>query len=190
MALANLNRAQDVQVPTNKDFPTNPVPPPAGTLVPPYLGDVSYNWPYNGLQGNDVNVATANATGPYEPKNQGNKANMLGDANRLAVDITTPSGWIDPLEPYGAAPLPTLTSLVPPTRVAAPTADLSLVLNGTNFMPSSQIEMAGHIERTTYISPTELRTIVKGTSFGGAGNIAVRVFNDNRPSAVVNFVIT
>lgn len=198
MALANLNRAQDAQVATNmlstivpKDFPTNPVPPPAGTLVPPYLGSVSYNWPYNGLPGNDVNVATANATGAYEPKNQGNKANMLGDANRLAVDVTTPSGWIDPAEPYGVAPTPTLGSLVPPSRVVAPTADLSLVINGTNFMPSSQILFAGHYERVTYISPTELRTLIRGTMFTGVDPaIPVQVINGGVASNTVNFAIT
>ncbi len=172
-----------------------PMPLPPGAYIPAYLGDVTYNWPYNGLPwtgepGNDVNVATANATGPYEPKNQGNKANILGDANRLAVDITTPSGWIDPLEPYAAAPTPTLSGLIPNTRVVAPTDDLSVVVNGTNFMPSSQIEVAGHIERTTYISPTELRTLFRGTVFTGPGTLPVRVLNAGVASGVQNFTIT
>jgi hypothetical protein len=169
---------------------TYPLPITRAMVTPAYLGDVTYNWPYNGLYGNDVNVATANATGPYEPKNQGNKANMLGDANRLAVDITTPSGWIDPKEGYGPAPTPTLTGLIPSSRVVAPTDDLSVELIGSNFMPSSQIEVAGHIERTTYVSPSVLKTLFRGTVFTGPGVLPVRVFNDDKASGVQNFTIT
>jgi hypothetical protein len=167
-------------------------PPPVSSadITPEYLGNVTYNWPYNGLVGNDVNVATANATGPYEPKNQGNKANIMGNQNRLAVDITTPSGWIDPREPYGPAAVPTLTGLVPDNRVVAPTDDLSVVLVGTNFMPSSQIEVAGQIERTTYVSPVQLQTLFRGTVFTGPGVLPVRVFNDDRPSNSRDFTIT
>lgn len=172
-----------------------PMPLPPAAYVPAYLGNVTYDWPYNGIPatgepGNDVNVATANATGYYEPKNQGNKANILGDANRLAVDITTPSGWIDPLEPYAAAPTPTLTGLIPNTRVVAPTDDLSVELIGSNFMPSSQIEIAGHIERTTYVSQGVLKTLFRGTVFTGPDVLPVRVFNADKPSNVQNFNIT
>jgi hypothetical protein len=174
---------------------TYPKPLPPEAYLPAYVPVVSYNWPYNGepwtgRPGNDVNVATANATGPYEPKNQGNKANMLGDANRLAVDITTPSGWIGPGEGYKPPPTPTLTALVPDTRVIAPTDDLSVQLIGTNFMPSSQIFFAGHFERTTYVSPTELRTLIRGDVFTGPDVVAVGVINDNIPSNALNFAFT
>jgi hypothetical protein len=195
MALADLNRSNDTPIATNflstivsKEWPTLPLRVPSTT--PEYLGDVTYNWPYNGLVGNDVNVATANATGYYEPKNQGNKANMLGDANRLAVDITTPSGWIDPKEPYGPAPVPTLTGLVPDSRVVAPTDDLSLVIIGTNFMPSSEIWFANHFERVTYVSPVQLQTLLRGTVFTGPGVVTVAVINDGIPSNTQNFTFT
>lgn len=175
---------------------TYPLPlPPA---IPVYLGDVTYNWPYNGIgpsapggtqPGADVNLFTANATGPYEPRNQGNKANMVG--GMLAVDITTPAGWIDPLEPYGQPPLPTLTGINPTSRVVAPTDDITMVLTGTNFMPSSQVYIAGNPERTTYVSPTELRTIIRGTVFTGVDPaIPVLVSNAGRQSGSQNFAIT
>src|SRR5688572_10198114 len=136
MALFNLNRSNDTPIATlllstivPEVWPT--LPAVQSGAPPAYLGNVSYVWPYNGLSGDDVNVATANATGPYEPKNQGNKSNMMGAANVLAVDITTPRGWIDPLEPYAQAPLPTLTSLDPPS-LAAIHPDTPIALIGTN----------------------------------------------------------
>lgn len=168
---------------------TLPDPITVAMTTPPFLGAVSYDWPYNGLVGDDVNVATANATGDYAPKNQGQKSNMLGAENPLAIDITTPRGWIDPLEAYGQAPLPTLTSLNP-ASIAAVHEDTSVALIGTNFMPSSQIIMNGNVERTTFISATELRTIVKATSFIEAGSVPVQVSNDGRLSAIVNLTIT
>ena len=168
-----------------------PVPPPPGSWTPAYVPVVSYSWPYNGLSGDDVNVATANATGPYEPKNQGNKSNMLGAQNPLAVDITTPRGWIDPAEPYAPPATPTLASINPTSRVVAPTTDLVMTLTGTNFMPSSQITIAGKPERTTYVSPTQLTTIIRGTVFTGVDPaIPVRVFNADKGSGTVNFAIT
>ena len=168
-------------------------PPPVNSadVTPAYLGNVTYNWPYNGLVGDDVNVATANATGPYEPKNQGNKANILGAQNVLAVDITEPRGWIGPKEPYGPPATPTLTALNPTSRVVAPTNDLTLVLTGTNFMASSQVEFAGNIERCTFVSPTELRTLIRGTMFTGPDPaIPVRVINGGVASGVRTFAIT
>ena len=192
MALFDLNRAGDTPIATLKLSTIVPknwhrFPPRTQPMTPAYLGDVSYSWPYNGIEGDDVNVATANATGAYEPKNQGNKANMVG--NTLAVDITTPRGWVDPLEPYGPPATPTLASLNPPS-LAAVHPDTSVALIGTNFMASSQIIMNGNPERTTFISPTELRTIVKATSFTAPGNVPVQVNNAGKLSAVVNLVIT
>jgi len=194
MALFDLNRAGDTPIATLKLSTIVPknwhrFPPRTQPMTPAYLGDVSYSWPYNGIEGDDVNVATANATGAYEPKNQGNKANMVG--NTLAVDITTPRGWVDPLEPYGPPATPTLASLNPTSRVVAPTADLSLTLTGTNFMPSSQIKFAGNFERTTYVSPTELKTLIRGTMFTGVDPaIPVQVVNGGIASNIVNFAIT
>ncbi len=114
---------------------------------------------------------------------------MLGAANTLAVDITTPRGWIDPQEPYGQPPLPTLTSLNP-ASLAAVHLDTPVSPIGTNFMPSSMIIMNGNPERTTFISSTELRTIVLASSFTAPATIPVQVNNAGRLSGTVNLVIT
>ena len=87
MALFDLNRAQDTPVATLKLAEIAPknwhrFPPAQPSSAPAYVAAVSYAWPYNGISGDDVNVATANATGAYEPKNQGNKSNMLGAQHR------------------------------------------------------------------------------------------------------------
>ena len=170
---------------------TYPLPITAAMVTPEYLGDVSYNWPYNGLSGDDVNVATANATGPYEPKNQGNKADILGV--NMAVDITSPRGWVDPLEPYGPAPTPTVTSLNPTSRVVAPTDDVVLHVIGTNFLKGSIIYFGASSdgERTTYVSPTELTTVLRGDLFTGVDPaVPVKVSNAGKMSNIVNFAFT
>lgn len=166
---------------------SNNLPPEA--YVRQYLGSVTFDWPFNGLEGDDVNVATANATGPFEPRNQGNRANMMGET--LAIDVTTTRGWIDPLEPYGPPPTPVLASLDPPSRVVAPTDDLVLRIIGTGFLGISRIEFAGNIERTTFVSPTELTTIIRGDLFTGADPaIPVRVINAGVASNELDFAIT
>lgn len=169
-----------------------PLPLPPASYIPAYLGDVTYDWPYNGVPstgqpGNDVNVATANATGYYEPKNQGNKASMLG--LRLAVDLTTPSGWVDPQEPYGPAPTPVLDSLDPPSVAIPVTEDFVLHFHGSNFMPSSQIEWNGVPDRTTFVSETEVTTIVRASGWG-PGVVPVAVWNANKRSALAPFTFT
>ena len=77
---------------------------------------------------------------------------MLGV--NMAVDVTTPRGWVDPLEPYGPAPTPTVASLNPTSRVVAPTDDLILHVIGTNFIKGSIIYFGASSdgERTTYVS--------------------------------------
>lgn len=180
MALFDLNRSNDTPIATLKlaeivpeVWPT--LPDVQSGEAPEYLGDVTYNWPYNGSFGDDVNMATANATGYYEPKNQGNKASIMGLP--LAVDITTPRGWIDPLEPYAPPPTPTLTSLDPASIALPQTNDVLLHIHGTNFMPSSQLLWNGGPDRATFISPTELTTIIRGGPATTPYSAEVKVLN-------------
>ena len=66
-----------------------------------------------------------------------------------------------------------------------------MVLTGTNFMPSSQIKIAGNIERTTYLSPTTVQTIIRSTSFVGVDPaITLQVVNDGVPSNTLTFAVT
>jgi hypothetical protein len=170
---------------------TLPVPPPPGSYIPADLAAkaVSYNWPVNGIEGDDVNVATANATAEYYPRNQGNKADMIGTT--LAVDVTTPRGWIGPQDPYAPPVTPTLASLDPVSRVVAPTDDMVLTATGSDFLPSSVIEFAGNVERTTYVSPTQLTTIIRGDMFTGPDPaIPVRVLTAGLASDPLTFEIT
>ena len=66
-----------------------------------------------------------------------------------------------------------------------------MTLTGTNFMPSSQIYIRRQSERTTYVSPTSLTTIIRGTVFTGPDPaIPVLVRNADKASGTQNFAIT
>lgn len=166
---------------------TQPAPITLADLRPIYVPVVAY---LVGLAGDDVNVATATATTAYQPRNQGEKADMLGLPP--ANDVTTPRGWIDPAEPYNAAPVPTVTSLAPATRVHAPTADIVVTVTGTNFLPDSVVYFGPSMMRTTYNSPTQLSAVLKGTLFTGVDPaVPVTVQNADKVSnANITFAIT
>lgn len=102
----DLNRAQDTPVATLKLSEIVPenwhrFPPPVEDMTPEYVPVITY---YGGAVGDDVSEATANATDDYTPRTQADKAATLGVG--MAVDVTTPRGWIDPHEPYGPPPEP------------------------------------------------------------------------------------
>jgi hypothetical protein len=193
MALFDLNRAQDTPIATLKlaeIAPTNwrRFPPRVQSAAPAYVPVVAFN---GGLTGDEVSVAAANSTDTYKPVNQAHKAALLGVP--LAVDITTPRGWIDPAEPYNAAPVPVLSSIAPTTSAKGPGAAFTLTCTGSGFLPSSVILFGNNPagERTTYVSPTSLTTIIQRDLFLNA-DPAVQVFvqTADKLSAVKTFAFT
>lgn len=86
-----------------------------------------------------------------------------------------PSPWppIDPALNTGPAK-PTVTALVPNTAEIG-TPPLVMKVQGTNFTPNSEILWNGVPEPTTYVSATELTTVVKPETATGAFTIPVSV---------------
>jgi len=77
-------------------------------------------------------------------------------------------------------PAPVLTSIDPPSRVVGPTADVTLRCLGSNFSPESYIVFAGLAERTDFVSPNEVTTIITGSMFLVADNfVGVQVVRPN-----------
>ena len=193
MALFDLNRAGETPIATLKlaEIATKnwrKFPPPALPNSPVNVPVVAFN---GGLTGDEVSVAAANSTTTYSPVNQAHKAALTGVP--LAVDITTPRGWIDPAEPYNAAPVPVLSSIAPTTSAKGPGAAFTLTATGTGFLPSSVILFGNNPngERTTYVSPTTLTTIIQRDLFPNA-DPAVQVFvrTADKLSAVKTFAFT
>lgn len=87
---------------------------------------------------------------------------------------------------------PAITSIVPTSRVIAPTTDVVLHVHGTGFGPYTVIEFADNTaEPTVFVSPTEVTTIIKGNLFTGVdANVPVRVHNGTLVSNTENFAFT
>jgi IPT/TIG domain len=94
----------------------------------------------------------------------------IGDAWRDFLS-GNPEGTPDP-SPGGAE----LTSINPTTAVHGTGADLTLHVIGTGFVQGfHQILWNGTPEPTTFVSATELTTIVKPSTASGASTVQVRV---------------
>src|SRR5882672_8263961 len=107
MALFDLNRAGDTPIATlmlasimPKDWPTLPAVQPG--QPPIYVPVVAFA---GGAVGDDVSVATANATTAYTPRTQAEKATLMVPPGSLAVDIARPRGYLEPDDPY-STPVP------------------------------------------------------------------------------------
>lgn len=74
------------------------------------------------------------------------------------------------------AAVPTLTGIVPNT-IAAGTANFTLTVTGTYFVPSSTIKWNGVALTTTYVSATQLTALVPRNTIIAAGSVAVTVFS-------------
>jgi hypothetical protein len=73
-------------------------------------------------------------------------------------------------------PVPTLTSLNPPSAVAGG-ATFSLTVAGANFVSSSVVRWNGNPRQTTFVSSTQLTAAISANDIANAGTLAVTVFN-------------
>lgn len=85
---------------------------------------------------------------------------------------------------------PVITSIMPTSRVVAPTDDITLHVYGTGFVFESFIHFAGHEERTRMVSTGELTTGITGSLFAGPDTVDVSVRTDGLESNVVPFEFT
>lgn len=186
MAQFDLNRANDTPTATLKLGEIEPIdwrrfPPPIadsdpanGNITKPRYDSMT-DWA-GGTEGDDVSVATATQSlesaapttvEPYAPVNQAHKAEIMVPPTSLAIDVTAPRGWIGPQDPYGPPPVPTVTSIDPTSHDVGPGDPFVLTVTGTNFLPGSVIVFGNNPlgERTTFVSATELKTIIQPDLF-------------------------
>jgi len=72
-------------------------------------------------------------------------------------------------------PVPTISSLSPPS--ASVGMGFTLTVTGTNYVPGSVVRWNGADRATTYVSPTQLTTVIPATDVMAAGTGRVTVFN-------------
>jgi hypothetical protein len=89
----------------------------------------------------------------------------------------------------GITKVPTVTSLTPASaEIGDPNPTLHV--HGTNFTSTSKIIFNGGEEVTTYVSATELTTIVNMATVSGPAVVPVMVSNDGVLSSPMNFTFT
>ncbi|MGC4044819.1 MAG: right-handed parallel beta-helix repeat-containing protein [Armatimonas sp.] len=104
-------------------------------------------------------------------------ASLVAAPRTLAITVYTPApggGTSAPLTFTIANPAPILTA-ISPTRALVGSAELTLSVTGSNFVPGSKVRWNGAERTTTYISPTELRATILATDLATAGFVSVSV---------------
>jgi hypothetical protein len=87
-----------------------------------------------------------------------------GSSNAVNFSIFAPAG------------APTLTSLAPNfTNFGGPALDV--ILNGTNFVPTSVVQWNGSARVTTFISSTTLKAAIPASDIAVPGSASIRVFS-------------
>jgi predicted outer membrane repeat protein len=107
-----------------------------------------------------------------------------GASNTVLFDIAAP----------GQNPVPTVTGLTPNSSVArgAASAEVALVVQGSNFVEGAQVQWNGDGRPTLFVSPTELRATLRAADVAVAGSGGVRVVNPEPgggPSNTATFTI-
>jgi len=162
-----------------------PLPITQAMVTPAYVPVITYK---GGQSGDDVFQSSANSTVSYSPRTQAQKAGQLGVG--MAVDVTTPRGWIDPLEPYAAPPAaPVLTSIAPTTGVHGAAA-MEVTLTGSGFTPGSAVYTGGVLTPFyEYVSSIEMKVTIDLLN-SVAGIIDIKVVDHGMLSVARQYTIT
>jgi uncharacterized protein (TIGR03437 family) len=89
-------------------------------------------------------------------------------------------------------PAPTLSAVLPST-IAAGGPDLTLTVNGTNFIAASVVQVNGKPVATTFVNATTLTAVIPAASLQSAGTLAITVANPAPNAAVtaaLNLTVT
>ena len=106
-------------------------------------------------------------------------ASLIASSASVPVTVNTPGttgGTSSPQTFTVNGPVPTLTN-INPTTVFAGSGDITLTVNGTNFLPNSSVQWAGASRTTTFVSSTQLTAAISAADLASAGSPAVSVFN-------------
>lgn len=97
--------------------------------------------------------------------------------------------WMNGSGGVETLPAPTVTSLVPNTKVNN-SAAFTLVVNGTNFISGTAIQFGSTVLATTYISPTGVSAQITPAMIPSAQTIQVKVLNGTLASGTSPFTVT
>jgi uncharacterized protein len=105
-------------------------------------------------------------------------ASEVAAAGTASVTVVNPGGVSAPATfTVNADNLDPTISLLSPSSVPAGSAQLTLTVTGSNFVPGSLVEWNGGSLATTYVSDTELTAVVPASDLANAGTASVAVNN-------------
>jgi uncharacterized protein (DUF1800 family) len=132
-------------------------------------------WTLNGVRGGNALVGTITAEGLYTAPLIPPATNIVLTATSVANPAASTSAAITVLNP-----LPTISSVTPAKITPGP---FTAVIDGSGFVPTSTVRLAGESLTTTFVSPTRLS--VSGTArLVPGGLLAVTVGNPDPGAAV------
>jgi len=126
-------------------------------------------------QGNSIARYTAPATVPAPPDCQAEASgcSVVLQGFLTAFDVACFSRVT--VEP-GTNPVPTITSLSPPSTIVGGAA-FTLTVNGTGYVPSSVVRWNGSDRTTTFLSSTQLQAAIPASDIAATGTADITVFN-------------
>ena len=104
-------------------------------------------------------------------------ASLLAQAGTASVTVSTPGIGSSSAQTFTVSPStssPTLTSLSPSSAMAG-SSDLTLIVNGTNFVHHSIVQWNGTSLATTFVSSSQLSAVVPASLLAQAGTASVLV---------------
>ena len=115
-------------------------------------------------------------------------ASLIASSASVPVTVTTSSSGTSTAQTFSVnAPVPTITG-INPTTVFAGSGDITLTVNGTNFLPNSTVQLGGATHSTVFISATQLTAAIPAADLASAGAPAVTVVNPSPQGGTSNAV--
>ncbi len=132
--------------------------------------NTAVTWQVNSIAGGSTATGTISPTGLYTPPTTLPSPNTVTIS---AVTQATPAATATPITESLLNPLPVLTTATTAQTTSATT--YNLLVNGTGFVSTSQIQIAGISVATTFVSTTQLSATI--TVAANATSVAVSVTN-------------
>ena len=108
-------------------------------------------------------------------------ASLITTAGPVNVTVTTAGGTTTAVFTV-TPPLPVITSLSPASAPAG-SAAFTLTINGTNLLPTSQVYLKSSALPTTYVSATQLTTVVPARILASATAMGLELYTTGLGSA-------
>lgn len=162
-----------------------------------FAGDAQFTLTVNGedfVSGSIVRINGQNRATTFVSDTQLTATITAGDiaiAGTRAIDVLNPDSQNsnDLTLTVNAAPAPTITSLSPGS-VLSGSPQITLTVNGTNYLSSSIVRVNGVDRATTFVSATQLTAIIPESLLAQPGTLSITIANPGAVSSATTLTVT